>query len=71
MKPDAGQVIFQGREISAKMPYRIAELGIARTFQMVRPFYQLPAYKNLIIPLYSSRIKRLRGADTARGTMWP
>jgi len=44
-----------------KPPYRIAELGIARTFQMVRPFYQLPAYKNLIIPLYSPRVRRLRG----------
>jgi len=28
---------------------------------MVRPFYQLPAYKNLIIPLYSPRVRRLRG----------
>lgn len=61
VKPDAGRVVFQGREITGKMPYKIAELGIARTFQMVRPFYHLPAYKNLIIPLYSPRVKRLRG----------
>ena len=61
VKPHAGRVIFQGREITGKMPYRIAELGIARTFQMARPFYQLPAYKNLIIPLYSPRVRRLRG----------
>ncbi|RLA85765.1 MAG: ABC transporter ATP-binding protein, partial [Deltaproteobacteria bacterium] len=45
VKPDSGRVIYQGRNITGKMPYRIAELGIARTFQMVRPFYQLPAYK--------------------------
>ncbi len=43
------------------MPYKIAELGIARTFQMVKPFYQLSAFKNLIIPLYSSRVKKLLG----------
>jgi len=61
VKPDSGRVIYQGRNITGKMPYRIAELGIARTFQMVRPFYQLPAYKNLIIPLYSPRVRRLRG----------
>jgi branched-chain amino acid transport system ATP-binding protein len=36
-------------------------MGISRTFQMVRPFYQLPAYKNLIIPLYSPRIRQLAG----------
>ena len=43
------------------MPYKIAELGIARTFQMAKPFYKLPAFKNLIIPLYSPRVKKLRG----------
>ncbi|RLB08049.1 MAG: ABC transporter ATP-binding protein [Deltaproteobacteria bacterium] len=61
VRPDSGKVIYQGKEITGKMPYKIAELGIARTFQMVRPFYQLPAFKNLIIPLYSPRVKKLRG----------
>ena len=28
---------------------------------MVKPFYQLPAYKNMIIPLYSPRVKKLVG----------
>jgi ABC-type branched-subunit amino acid transport system ATPase component len=28
---------------------------------MVKPFYQLPAYKNMIIPLYSPRVKKLIG----------
>jgi ABC-type branched-subunit amino acid transport system ATPase component len=36
-------------------------MGISRTFQMVRPFYQLPAYKNMIIPLYSPRVRQLAG----------
>jgi len=61
VKPDSGKVIYRGSEITGKAPYRIADLGIVRTFQMVKPFYQLSAFKNLIIPLYSSRVKRLRG----------
>jgi branched-chain amino acid transport system ATP-binding protein len=61
VKPDSGKVIYQGKDITGKMPYTIAGLGIARTFQMVRLFYNLPAYKNLIIPLCSSRVKKLRG----------
>src|SRR4030042_4061741 len=61
VKPDSGKVIYQGKNITGKMPYTIADLGIVRTFQMVRVFYNLPAYKNLIIPLSSSRVKRLRG----------
>lgn len=61
VKPHSGRVIFKGSDITGKRPYRIAELGITRTFQLVKPFYQLPAFKNLIIPLYSPRVKRLRG----------
>jgi branched-chain amino acid transport system ATP-binding protein len=61
VKPDSGKVMYRGSEITGKMPYRIAELGIVRTFQMVKPFYQLSAFKNLIIPLYSSRVRKLRG----------
>ncbi len=61
VRPGSGKVIYRGTDITGKMPYKIAELGIARTFQMVKPFYQLSAFKNLIIPLYSSRVKRLTG----------
>jgi branched-chain amino acid transport system ATP-binding protein len=61
VRPDSGRVIYRGLNITGKKPYRIAELGMARTFQMVKPFYQLSAFKNLIIPLYSPRVKKLRG----------
>lgn len=61
VKPDSGRVFYQGIDITGKKPYKIAEMGIARTFQMVKPFYQLSAFKNLIIPLYSSRVRKLRG----------
>jgi len=63
VRPDSGKVIYRGEEITGKRPYTIAGLGIARTFQMVRLFYNLPAYKNLIIPLSSSRVKKLRGGE--------
>ena len=61
VRPDSGKVFFRGKEITGFMPYRIVNLGIARTFQMVRPLYKLPAFKNLIVPLYSPRVKKLRG----------
>ena len=61
VRPDAGKVFYRGRNITELMPHTIMGLGIARTFQMVKPFYGLPAFKNLIIPLYSSRVKRLAG----------
>lgn len=61
VRPDSGQVFYRGRDITGLMSHTIMGLGIARTFQMVKPFYGLPAFKNLIIPLYSPRVKRLVG----------
>ena len=61
VRPDSGKIIYRGKNITGKKPYTIAGLGVVRTFQMVRLFYNLPAYKNLIIPLSSSRVKKLRG----------
>ena len=61
VKPDAGRVLFQGRDITRMPPGKRAHSGIVRTFQMVRPYYQLSAFKNLIVPLYSPRVKRLAG----------
>ena len=61
VKPTEGEVSYRGKNITGWAPYKIVRLGIARTFQMVKPFYQLPAYKNMIIPLYSPRVKQLIG----------
>ena len=61
VKPTEGEIIYRGRDITGMPPYKVVRLGIARTFQMVKPFYQLPAYKNMIIPLYSPRIKETTG----------
>jgi len=61
IRPNEGEVFFEGRAVTKMMPHRIAQRGLARTFQMARPFYRLPAFKNLVIPLFSSRVKRLSG----------
>jgi ABC-type branched-subunit amino acid transport system ATPase component len=61
VKPTEGNVRYRGKNITGWPPYKIVRMGIARTFQMVKPFYQLPAYKNMIIPLYSPRVKQMMG----------
>jgi ABC-type branched-subunit amino acid transport system ATPase component len=61
VKPSKGKIQYRGKDITGMAPYKVVRLGIARTFQMVKPFYQLPAYKNMIIPLYSPRVKQLVG----------
>ncbi|MDY7035687.1 MAG: ABC transporter ATP-binding protein [Thermodesulfobacteriota bacterium] len=57
IKPDRGEVIYKGKKITGRRPNRIANLGIGRTFQMVKPFHGLPTFKNLIVPLCSPRVK--------------
>jgi branched-chain amino acid transport system ATP-binding protein len=61
VKKSSGHVFFRGKDISRKPPHKIADLGITRTFQIMRPYYSLPAYKNLVIPLFSPRAKRTGG----------
>jgi branched-chain amino acid transport system ATP-binding protein len=61
VRPDRGSVLFKGKEIVGQTPYKITNLGIGRAFQMVKPFFHLPAYKNLIVPLSSPRVKASSG----------
>ncbi len=61
VKPTSGKISFHGKDIHNLQPHKRVLLGIARTFQMVKPFYQLAAYKNLIIPLCSPRVKEMEG----------
>jgi branched-chain amino acid transport system ATP-binding protein len=56
-----GQVFFKQKEITNWPPHKIAQAGLTRTFQVMRPYYSLPAYKNLIIPLFSPRARKSGG----------
>ncbi len=58
IKPDRGRVLYKGKNITGMTPNKIANLGLARTFQVMRPYHSLPTYKNLIVPLNSPRIKK-------------
>jgi len=48
-KPDKGKIIFKEVEIQGKKPSKIAKLGIARTFQIPRPFKNLNVLDNVLI----------------------
>lgn len=57
----SGKIFYNQKEITNWPPHKIAHLGVTRTFQVMRPYYSLPAYKNLIIPLFSPRARRTGG----------
>lgn len=48
-KPTSGQVIFKGNDISHLKPNKIAELGVARTFQTTNLFEKSSVFDNVVI----------------------
>lgn len=55
---DHGTVEFRNKNITKWPAHKISNVGLVRTFQVVRPYATMPAFKNLIPPLFSPRVKR-------------
>jgi branched-chain amino acid transport system ATP-binding protein len=52
-KPSAGSITYDGRDITDLPPHKIAEAGIARTFQNIRLFGLMTAQENLLVAMHS------------------
>ncbi|GAJ10235.1 unnamed protein product, partial [marine sediment metagenome] len=48
LKSDEGHIYFQGRDITNLKPHKICQLGIGRTFQVVRPLSTLTVLENIV-----------------------
>ena len=49
LAPSAGSILFDGKEIAGKPPHQIYRSGIARTFQIPRPFGALSVLENVML----------------------
>jgi branched-chain amino acid transport system ATP-binding protein len=74
--PDEGEVYFEGRSIAGLPPERVCRAGLARTFQIVRPFPALSVEDNVIVG--ALRAERRMAAARARAAevlhrlaLWP
>ena len=56
-QPTAGQIVFDGTDVTGKPPHAITQLGIGRTFQNIRLFQQMTALENVLVGMHS----RLKG----------
>ena len=52
-KPSSGTIDYNGRDITDLPPHKIAEIGIARTFQNIRLFGLMTAQENLLVAMHS------------------
>ncbi len=56
---DGGEIVFEGRDITALPAHRRARLGIARSFQIPKPFRSMTVIENLYIPLEYAAWQRI------------
>lgn len=49
IRPDAGRIELQGRDITGKRPWELCRSGLARTFQLSRPFGGMSTRENLVV----------------------
>jgi branched-chain amino acid transport system ATP-binding protein len=56
--PDHGSVLFAGADLVGRPPHAIVDRGLARTFQLARPFQQLTVAENVAVACLSPRARR-------------
>jgi branched-chain amino acid transport system ATP-binding protein len=65
LKPDGGVITFGGTDIIGLKPHKICQIGIARTFQLTKPFAQMTTLQNVMIGrMYGSEpVQNVRQAE--------
>ena len=70
LRNDAGRIVFDGQDVSRVPAYQRTRRGIARSFQIPRPFHSMPVLENLLVPLeYVAHRGPLHKADTRAEAM--
>ena len=49
LTPDEGNVVFEGKALAGLQPFQICQLGLARTFQIVKPFPTISVLDNVMV----------------------
>ena len=52
LRPDAGEVLVDGQNVVGWTPHQICEIGVGRTFQIMRPFARLSVADNVVVGAY-------------------
>ena len=74
LKPDSGHVVFDGENLTGKLPHQINQLGVVRVFQTPEIFPELSLLENVMIPILAKRdgsfklswFKRFSSENSAR-----
>jgi len=64
--PNSGLVLLDGQNILGKRPYQIVNLGLTRTWQLVKPFSGMTVIEAVSVPTFSHRAKTRASSNSAR-----
>jgi len=59
LKPSSGEIWIEGRDVSGHAPEQRIAHGVARTFQIPRPFLEMSVLENLLVGAQKQRGERL------------
>ena len=62
----SGTIRFKGKNITGLKPYKICRMGVARTFQLVKVFADMPALSNVILGSYFGMSPGMSSKDAVR-----
>jgi branched-chain amino acid transport system ATP-binding protein len=68
-RPTSGRIIFKGDDVTRQPPHRRLRKGIARTFQLIRPFGSMTIYENVVTAAMGSGAPRARATARATATV--
>jgi branched-chain amino acid transport system ATP-binding protein len=66
LRPTSGHILLEGRSVVGLRPHAVTRRGIARTFQLVKPFPRLSARENVTLAAFTHESSRRR-AESAAG----
>jgi len=69
-RPDSGRILFEGRDLARLEAHRIARTGIARTYQIPRPFAHLSVLENVALPAMFGRDAQARADAEREARRW-
>jgi branched-chain amino acid transport system permease protein len=52
LRPDTGEVLLEGQDVFAHKPHQLCKAGVARTFQIMRPFQRMSISDNVVVGAY-------------------
>jgi branched-chain amino acid transport system ATP-binding protein len=68
-RPDGGNIRFDDRDITGLRPHLACAAGIARTFQLVRPFGALSVLENVMVGAFRLTADATAARQAARGVL--